>query len=71
VETLLAATPAIRDAAASVSAVPVADLTADEVDDGRSWTTTWLGVLLMALGLVSVLGSSRTVRASLAVARLR
>ncbi|MEH2504047.1 hypothetical protein V1290_002858 [Bradyrhizobium sp. AZCC 1578] len=71
VETLLAATPATRDAAASVSAVPVAYPTAEEVDDGRSWTTTWLGVLLMALGLVSVLGSSRTVRASLAVARLR
>jgi hypothetical protein len=72
VETLLAATPATRDAvAASVpTAVPVAFLIAEEIDDGRGWTTTWLGVLLMAVGLVSVLGSSRTVRGSLAVERL-
>jgi hypothetical protein len=26
------------------------------------WTATWLGMLLMALGLVSILGSSRTLR---------
>ena len=61
VEPLLQPKPAIRDVAASVSSVPAAYLT-EEVNDGRSWTTTWLGVLLMAFGLVSVLGSSRTVR---------
>jgi hypothetical protein len=65
VETRMAATPATRDAAAPVSAVPVAHLIPEEVDDARSWTATWLGVLLMALGLVSILGSSRTVREAL------
>ncbi|WP_198164397.1 hypothetical protein [Bradyrhizobium jicamae] len=63
VETLLSAAPAAGDAvAASVpSAAPVA-FPAEAADDGRSWTATWLGVLLMALGLVSVLASSRTLR---------
>lgn len=65
VETRMAATPATRDAAAPMSAVPVAYLISEKVDDARSWTTTWLGVLLMALGLVSILGSSRTVREAL------
>ncbi|WP_028349475.1 hypothetical protein [Bradyrhizobium murdochi] len=64
VETLLAATPAARDAlAASVpTAAPVVFPVTETVDDGRGWTATWLGVLLMALGLVSVLGSNRTIR---------
>ena len=64
VETLLAVAPAASDAvAASVPpATPVAFPIAEAADDGRGWTETWLGVLLMALGLVSVLGSSQTVR---------
>ncbi|MBR1279114.1 hypothetical protein JQ624_31095 [Bradyrhizobium sp. AUGA SZCCT0283] len=64
VETLLTAAPAARDAvAASVPlAAPVVFPIAEAADDGRGWTATWLGVLLMALGLVSVLGSSRTLR---------
>jgi hypothetical protein len=64
VETLLAAAPAPSDAvAASVpSAAPVNFPIAEAADDGRDWMATWLGVLLMALGLVSVLGSSRTLR---------
>jgi hypothetical protein len=64
VETLLAAAPAPSDAvAASVpSAAPVNFLIAEAANDGRDWMATWLGVLLMALGLVSVLGSSRTLR---------
>ena len=64
VETLLAVAPAASDAvAASVPpATPVAFPIAEAADDGRGWTETWLSVLLMALGLVSVLGSSRTVR---------
>ena len=63
-KTLLAAAPAASDAvAASVPpAAPVASPTAEAADDGRGWTATWLGVLLMALGLVCVLGSSRTLR---------
>jgi hypothetical protein len=64
VEALLAAAPAASGAVAA--SVPPAALaafpTAEAADDGRGWTATWLGVLLMALGLVSVLGSSRTVR---------
>jgi len=68
VETRMAATPATRDAA-PMSAVPVAYLTSEEVDDARSWTTTWLAVLLMALGLASILGSSRSVREALLLRR--
>jgi hypothetical protein len=64
VKTLLAAAPAPSDAvAASVpSAAPVNFLIAEAANDGLDWMATWLGVLLMALGLVSVLGSSRTLR---------
>jgi len=60
VETLLAAAPVASDAvAASVPpAPPVAFPIAEAGDDGRSWTANWLGMLLMALGLVSVLSSS-------------
>ena len=64
-EALLGAAPAASDAvAASVvpPAAPVAFRIAEAADDGRGWMATWLGVLLMALGLVSVLGSSRTLR---------
>jgi hypothetical protein len=59
VETLLSAAPATSD---SVAAAPVAFPLTEAADDGRDWMATWLGVLLMALGLVSVLGSSRTLR---------
>jgi hypothetical protein len=57
VETLLAAATAPSDAvAASVLPASVA------ADDGQGWMATLLGMLLMALGLVSVLGSSPTLR---------
>jgi hypothetical protein len=64
VETLLAAAPAGRGTvAASVPAVaPVAFPIVEAADDGQGWIATWLGALLMALGLISVLGSSRIVR---------
>ena len=64
VETLPAAAPAARDAvAASVpAATPVRSSIGEAADDGRDWTATWLGVLLMTLGLAAVLGSSRTLR---------
>ncbi len=64
VEMLLAAVPAASDAvAASVPpATPAAVSIAEAGDDGRGWTATWLGVLLIALGLVALLSSSRTVR---------
>jgi len=63
-KTLLAAAPAASDAVAvSVpSAAPVAAPIAERTNDGPGWTATWLGVLLMELGLGVVLGSSRTVR---------
>jgi hypothetical protein len=58
VEALLAAAPATGDVvvASAPSASPVAFPTDDSGDDGRG--RTWLGVLLMALGLVSVLSHS-------------
>jgi hypothetical protein len=64
VETLLAAAPATTDAAAASvpPAAPFAFPIAEAADDGRGWIVTLLGVLLMALGLVSILGSSRTLR---------
>ncbi len=60
VEMPLAAAPADRGAvAASVpAAAPVAFPVTEAADDGLGSTATWLGVLLMALGLVAVLGSS-------------
>ena len=63
VETLLAAAPAPSAAvAASVLPAPVAFPVAEATDDGPGWMATSLGMLLMALGLVSVLGSSPTLR---------
>ena len=65
VETLLAAAPSPSDTVASsvpsgsAVAVPIAEAS----NDGREWTATWLGVLLMALGVVvSLLSSSRILR---------
>ena len=51
---------AVADSAPSAAPVPVP--VAEAADDGRGWMATLLGVLLMALGLVSVLGSSPNVR---------
>jgi hypothetical protein len=62
--TLLAAAPAPSDSVV-VSVPPAAAATspiAEAADDGQGWMATWLGVLLMALGLAFVLGSSPTVR---------
>jgi hypothetical protein len=64
VEMLLAAAPADRGAVAASgpAAAPVAFPIVEAADDGQGWIATWLGALLMALGLISVLGSSRIVR---------
>jgi hypothetical protein len=63
VKTLLVAAPDPSDAvAASVSPAPVGFPVAEAADDGQGWMATLLGVLLMALGLVSVLGSSPILR---------
>jgi hypothetical protein len=63
-ETLLAAAPSQSDAAATSvpAAAPVASPIAEAADDGWGSMTTWLGALLMALGLASVLGSSQALR---------
>ena len=63
VERLLAAAPATSDqVAASVPpGAPVAFPLVEAADNGRGWKA-WLGVLLMVLGLIAVLGSSRIVR---------
>jgi hypothetical protein len=63
-ETLPTATPAAKDAVAvSVpAAAPVIFPTAEATDDGWGWMATWLGVLLVALGLASILISSRSLR---------
>jgi hypothetical protein len=72
VDTLLAAAPAASDAvAASVPpSTPATVPVAEAGDDGPGWTVTWLGVLLMGLGLVSLLIASRTLRRTLAFVRL-
>jgi hypothetical protein len=63
VKTRPVAAPAPSDAvAASVPPAPVAIPVAEAADDRQGWMATLLGVLLMALGLVSVLGSSPTLR---------
>src|SRR3954468_39207 len=66
VKTVRVTAPAASDAvAASVPpapvAIPVAEA-ADAADDRQGWMATLFGVLLIALGLVSVLGSSPTLR---------
>jgi hypothetical protein len=69
VETLLAAAPRASDAVAtSVSSAPPAAISITEAgDDEPELTATWLGVLLIGLGLVSLLvGASRTLRGRLA-----
>ncbi|MFL6789895.1 MAG: hypothetical protein ACJ8EE_01800 [Bradyrhizobium sp.] len=72
VKTLLAAAPAASDAvAASVPPAPaVAFPIAEAGDDGRGWTANWLGMLLMALGLVSVLSSSHVLRGAVLLRQL-
>jgi len=64
VERLLAAagTDAATAPLPAGAAAPVAFPIVEAADDGQGWIATLLGMLLMALGLVSVLGSSRIVR---------
>jgi len=64
VKTLPATAPAPSEAVAASAplAEPAAFPVAEAADDGQGWMATLLGVLLMALGLVAVLGSSPTLR---------
>jgi hypothetical protein len=70
VETLLAATPASSEAVA-VSAPAVANVAVPFVttDDGPWWTSRWIGPLLMALGLISLLIATRPLQTVALVAR--
>jgi hypothetical protein len=63
-EAILAAAPTASDAAAASvpPAPPVALPTAEVGDEDWGWTANWLGMLLMAMGLVSVLSSIRILR---------
>ena len=63
VKTLRVAAPVPSDAvAASVPPAPVAFAVAEVADEGQGWMATLLGALLIALGLVAVLGSSPPLR---------
>jgi hypothetical protein len=64
VKVVPAAAPTASDtvAASEPRAASVAIPSAEAGDAGGRWTATWLGVLLMALGLVFVLGASRILR---------
>jgi hypothetical protein len=61
VERLLAAAPAESNAvAASIPMATENGVSGSKAgDNGRGWNATWLGVLLITLGLVSLLSSSR------------
>ena len=65
VETHLEAAPAASDPVAAYVPPDPPFPIAEAGDDGRGWTANWLGMLLMALGIVSVLSSSRVVRGAL------
>ena len=64
VESLLAAATGADDAVpASVApAQPVTFPVTEAGADWRGWTANWLGMLLMALGMLSVLSSNRFLR---------
>jgi hypothetical protein len=65
VETLLAKAPAAgEEVASSTPAMPVAAPTA-KAGSREDWMTSWLGVLLIALGSAALLTSSRTLRRAL------
>ncbi|SCB50675.1 hypothetical protein GA0061098_1014203 [Bradyrhizobium shewense] len=68
VEALLAATPAASHVVAA-AVMPLALSTAEAGDDG--WVWTWLGMLLIALGLVSVLSAGRIIRWEVLLHQLR
>jgi hypothetical protein len=69
VETLLAAAPQSGEVAAASVAPTTTPVTVPIAETSNGWTATGLGVLLMALGLVSLLGSSRTLRRALLIGR--
>ncbi|MGY4629814.1 hypothetical protein [Bradyrhizobium sp. USDA 4486] len=68
VEALLAATPAASDVVAA-AAMPLALSTTEAGDNEWGWT--WLGMLLMAVGLVSVLSASPIIRSDVLLHQLR
>ncbi|UQR60288.1 hypothetical protein LRP30_25100 [Bradyrhizobium sp. C-145] len=67
VEQLLAVVPVANDAVPSPDPMVPGLRSGEMRDEARSWTATWLGVLLMTLGGLSVLSSSRTLRQAVKV----
>jgi hypothetical protein len=68
VETYFLAAASATSDAVTASVPPAARVAfpiAEAGDDGRGWTANWLGLLLMTLGLVSVVSSSRILRGAL------
>lgn len=68
-KTLLAAAtvPSDKVVVSVPPAAAVGSPISEAADEGRGWMATWLGVLLMALGLAFVLGFSRTGRETLSL----
>ena len=65
VEALLVAAPPVSSDAVATSVpspAPAAIPITEEGDEGREWTVSWLGALLLGLGLVSLLGASQSLR---------
>lgn len=69
VEAMLAMAPPVTAASPARPAIPAAISIAGADDGTQEWTVTWLGVLLIALGLVFLLSSSRSLRAGRAMHR--
>ncbi|UQR62302.1 hypothetical protein LRP30_36940 [Bradyrhizobium sp. C-145] len=67
VEQLLAVAPVASDAVLSPDPMVLGLRSGEARDESRSWTATWLGMLLMTLGGLSVLSSSRTLRQAVRV----
>jgi hypothetical protein len=70
VDKLLAAT-SDADVTSARSAGPVGIRRAEASDEGTDWMASWVGLLLMVLGVVAILSSSRVLREACAVSPLR
>jgi hypothetical protein len=65
VETLLAKAPAASEEVASATPAMLIAAPTAKTGGGEDWITSWLGVLLVALGSAALLSSSRTLRRAL------
>jgi hypothetical protein len=71
VETLLAKAPAASEEVASALPATLVAAPTAKTGGGEDWMTSWLGVLLMALGSAALLTSSRTLRRAFWPVRFR